>query len=82
MSIKDWKLVSLCNVLHKVITKFIAKHIKKKLDKCTSDNQSTFAHGRSILDNDMEFIELVDYVKSKTRDMIGVMALKLDIGKV
>jgi hypothetical protein len=52
------------------------------LDKCILDNQFAFVPGRSILDDVMVAIEIVHFMKSKTKGKSGIVALKLDISKV
>ncbi|KAK2456657.1 hypothetical protein QL285_004005 [Trifolium repens] len=81
VSMKDWRPIALCNVLYKVVAKVLANRLKEVLDKCISDNQSAFVPGRSILDNAMATIEIVHFMKSKTREKQGEVALKLDISK-
>lgn len=66
-SIKDWRSIALCNVLYKVIAKFLANRLKRILDKCISDKQLAFVPGGSILGNVMAAIEVVHYMKSKTK---------------
>jgi len=51
------------------------------LPKCISDNQSDFVPGRSILDNAMVAIEVLHFMKAKTRGEDRYVALKLDISK-
>jgi hypothetical protein len=68
-------------VLYKVVSKVLANRLKLVLDKCISDNQSAFVPGRSILDNAMIAIEIVHYMKAKTRGKKADVALKLDISK-
>jgi len=51
------------------------------LSQCIFDNQSTFVPGRSILDNAMVAIEVVHFMKTKTRGNDRCVALKLDISK-
>lgn len=81
VSMKDWRPIALCNVLYKVVAKVLANRLKEVLDKCISDNQLAFVPGRSILDNAMAAIEIVHFMKSKTRGKQGEVALKLDISK-
>jgi hypothetical protein len=66
-SMKDWRPISLCNVLYKIVAKVLANRLKPMLDKCISENQSAFVPGRSILDNAMAAIEIIHYMKAKTR---------------
>lgn len=40
--------------------------------------QSAFILGRSILDNAMIAIEIIHYLKSKTKGNVGDVALKVD----
>jgi hypothetical protein len=80
-SMKDWRPISLCNVLYKIVAKVLANRLKPVLDKCISENQSAFVPGRSILDNAMAAIEIIHYMKAKTRGKKGEVALKLDISK-
>jgi hypothetical protein len=68
-------------VIYKLVAKVLANRLKHVLNKCISANQSAFVPGRSILDNAMAAIEVVHFMKSKTRGKLGEVALKLDISK-
>jgi len=81
VSMKDWHPIALCNVLYKIISKVLANRLKKVLSQCISDNQSAFVPGRSILDNAMVAIEVLHFMKTKTRGEDMYVALKLDISK-
>ncbi|WJX95853.1 hypothetical protein P8452_77122 [Trifolium repens] len=80
-SMRDWRPIALCNVIYKLVAKVLANRLKSVLDKCILINQSAFVPGRSILDNAMAAIEIVHFMKTKTRGKIGEVALKLDISK-
>jgi hypothetical protein len=80
-SMRDLRPISLCNVLYKMISKVLANRLKCCLDKCVSQEQSTFVEGRSILDNALIAIEVIHALKRKTQGRRGELALKIDISK-
>ncbi|KAL2237719.1 UNVERIFIED_CONTAM: hypothetical protein Sindi_0963600 [Sesamum indicum] len=51
LSVSDFRHISGCNVLYKVITKILVKRIQLVLDKLISPTQNAFIPGRSIGDN-------------------------------
>ncbi|GJR31659.1 hypothetical protein Tco_1107891 [Tanacetum coccineum] len=55
----DYRLISCCNVLFKVISKIISNRIKGSLNGLISPNQSTFVPGRRISDNILLMQELM-----------------------
>ncbi|GAU34086.1 hypothetical protein TSUD_255820 [Trifolium subterraneum] len=80
-SVKDFRPISLCNVLYKMVSKLLANRLKHFLDKCISEEQSAFIEGRSIIDNALIAIEIIHTLKRRTRGANGELALKIDISK-
>jgi hypothetical protein len=80
-SMKDFETNLLVNSLYKTVAKVLANRLKSMLEKCISENQLAFIPGRSILDNAMAAIEIIHFMKSKTRGKKGEVALKLNISK-
>jgi len=78
---KDWLPIAFCNVLYKIISKVLANRLKGVLSQCIFDNQSTFVSGKSILDNAMVAIEVIHFMKTKTRVDDMYVCPKLDISK-
>ncbi|KAM6562925.1 hypothetical protein CsatB_022923 [Cannabis sativa] len=81
MDMGDLRPIALCNVLYKIISKFISNRLKAVMPSIISDTQSAFLQGRLISDNIMISYEIMHYLKRKRRGWDGVMALKLDISK-
>ena len=70
---KDFRCLSLCNVLHKIISKTIANRLKKLLPKLVSESQSTFMSDRLISDNILVAFETLHHLKldmSKAYDRV------------
>jgi len=81
LNMKYWRPVALCNVLYKLISNVLANRLKAVLSQCISDNQSAFVPSRSILDNAIISIEVIHFMKTKTRGNDMYVSLKLDISK-
>jgi hypothetical protein len=59
----EFRPISLCNVVMKIITKTIASRIKVILPKIVNDAQSAFLAGRLITDNSLLAFEAFHYLK-------------------
>ncbi|KAK6153718.1 hypothetical protein DH2020_013357 [Rehmannia glutinosa] len=78
---KDFRPISLCNVIFRVITKVIANKLKLILPDIILKNQSVFIPGRLITDNAMSAFEIFHSMKKKVKGKCGHFALKLDMSK-
>lgn len=76
---RDYRPISCCNVLYKVISKIIANQLKGTLPQCISYNQSAFVKDRLLVENLLLATEIVkDYHKE---DVSPRGAMKIDIAK-
>ena len=73
--------ISLCYVIFKLVSKVLAKRLKKILGKIIPKSQSAFVEGRVITDNILISFETLHYMKSKRQGNTVHMALKLDMSK-
>ncbi|XP_019171913.1 PREDICTED: uncharacterized protein LOC109167347 [Ipomoea nil] len=79
-SIKQFRPISLCNVIYKIVTKTITNRLKRILPKIVGPFQSSFVPGRQISDNVLIFQEVMHTIREK-QGAKGYMAIKLDLEK-
>ena len=77
----DFRSISLCNVIYKLISKVLANRLKLVLPHIISENQSAFLSERLITDNVFIAFELMHYVDHKKDGKDCYMAINLDMSK-
>ena len=79
--VSEFRLISLCNVIYKIVSKVIANRLKPLLNNIISKTQSAFIVERLITDNILIAFESLHHMKTSCTGKIGFMALKLDMTK-
>ena len=79
--ISKFRLISLCNVIYKLISKVLANRLKPLLPSIVFENQSAFQAGRVITNNILMAFETLHYMKTQQNGSAGFMAVKLDMSK-
>jgi hypothetical protein len=79
--VKDFRPISLCTVLYKVVAKCLVNRLRPILDELVSPNQSAFVPGRLITDNALIAFECLHYIEHNTSPGHSFCAYKLDLSK-
>lgn len=79
--VSDYRIISLCNVSYKIISKSLANRLKKIIGYAVSEVQSAFVPHRAITDNIIIGHECLHSIRGTKTGLNGMSALKLDLSK-
>ncbi|XP_028776836.1 uncharacterized protein LOC114733531 [Neltuma alba] len=79
-SLKDFRPISLCNVIYKVVTKVLTNRLKSIMPNIISPNQCSFVPGRQSADNIILAQEIIHSMSQKQCKK-SFMAVKIDLEK-
>ncbi|GAU41508.1 hypothetical protein TSUD_302460 [Trifolium subterraneum] len=77
---RDFRPISLCNIVYKIITKVLVHRLRPILDSIIGPYQSSFLPGRGTSDNAIVLQEIIHFMRRSKRKK-GFVAFKLDLEK-
>jgi hypothetical protein len=80
-TLKDFRPISLCTVMYKVLAKCIVNRLRPILGELISINQSAFVPGRLITDNALVAFECLHFMEQNTNPEKRFSDYKLDLSK-
>lgn len=79
--ITEYRPISLCNVVYKLVSKVLVNRMKGLLNELISQNQSAFIPRQCVVDNAILGYECIHALKSKRSGRASWASLKLDMSK-
>ena len=79
--VSNFRPISFCNVIYKIISKLIANRLKPVLNSIISETQSAFIANRLITDNILITFESLHHMKNNCTRKKGFMAIKVEFRK-
>lgn len=80
-NMENFRPISLCNVLYKVIAKVVVNRFQHVLDACIDNAQSAFVPRCLITSNVLVTYEIMHTLKNKRIGIKGHITIKLGMGK-
>lgn len=80
--VSEFKPISLCNVIYKIISRVIANRLKPLINSIISETQSAFTTDKLTTNNVLIAFESLHHMKTSCFGKKSFMALKLDMSKV
>ena len=77
----EFRPITFCNVLYKLVSKVFANRLKKILPHIISETQSVFQSDKAISNNILVAFETLHHTKTNKSGKNGFMAMKLDMSK-
>lgn len=80
-TLKDYEPISLCNVIYKVVSKYLVNRLQPFLEEIISETQSTFIPGWMVTDDAIIAFECFHKIQNNKYASNNHCAYKLDLAK-